>query len=302
MEVDENGVVNPLRASALLGDVIRSLAGLPPLALVFVSLAVVVLAALIVVVHSFAPVMLGGVAVVLVPAAVLSHRHDAPSATPDLFRGAVLVAVAEIGGVLIRALSVVGGVGVSLDPLDPGPLRPAAAIVLGLVAATGWWLVARAIAIHPPMAGRGRLIVAAIVAGCALATGLGEMILYQVVESGDIGTLSITLVAVVPSWLVAARLGWITVTRAGRDPRPATWAAATGAAVQAIGALPLLAIAFVVTAGREDAWIQAQTVGIAIEIVAFVLSPVLFLVALALGVGDAVPAARPRAEAVAAAG
>jgi hypothetical protein len=302
LEIDENGVVNPLRLPAVLRDALRSLAGLPPLALVFAALALVVLVARVVEVHAFAPVMLGNVAVVLFPAAVLLHRRDAPSATPDLFRGAVLIAVAEIAEVSIRALSAVGGSAVSLDPLDPGPLWLAAAVVLGLAAAAGWWVVARAIAARTPVAGRGRLIVAAIVAGSALATGLGSVILYGTAGFRDIGTLSITLLGVAPSWLVAARLGWVTVTRAGGDPRPATWAAAAGAAVQAIGALPLFGIAFVVMAGREEAWIQAQTLGITIQLMAFVASPILFLLAFALGVGDVAPPHRPRAEAEAPAG
>jgi hypothetical protein len=301
MEIDENGVVNPLRPPAALRDALRWLAGLPRLALAFAALAVVVLIAEIVEIQRFAPVLLGDVALVLFPAAVLAHRRDAPSATPDLFRGAMLIAAAQIGEVSIRGLSGVIGTAFSLDPVDPGPLRPAAAVVLVFAAAGGWWLVARAIADVAPVAGRGRLIVAAMVAGSALATGLSSMILYATARPGGLGTLS-TVITLVPAWLVAARLGWVAVTRAGRDPRLATWAAATGAAVQSFGALPLLAIAFLILAGRDDAWIEAQNVAITIEVIAFVAAPVLFLAALFLGLGDEPPAHPQRAEAGVAAG
>src|SRR5215213_6092233 len=59
VEIDENGVVNPLRAPAVVRNALRGLAGLRPLAMSFAALAVVVLIGRIVEFQAFAPIMIG---------------------------------------------------------------------------------------------------------------------------------------------------------------------------------------------------------------------------------------------------
>jgi len=59
MEIDENGVVNPLRAPAFVRDGLGSIRALPPVALAFVALAAVDLIATVLEVHSLAPAFVG---------------------------------------------------------------------------------------------------------------------------------------------------------------------------------------------------------------------------------------------------
>jgi hypothetical protein len=297
MEIDENGVVNPLRVPAAVRALVRAIATLPPLALAFAGLAVVVFAIGIVWRHGFAPILVGEALVVLYPTAVLWRRRDAAAATPDLFLGAVLVSASQIGSTAARILSSMAVSLLGANPLTTDPLRAAVSIALGLMAAAGWWLVARSLAAQAPLAGDGRRIVAIVVAGCALATALAQVLVFLLAPNADLGTLLIILIASVPAQIVMARLGWVAVTRAGIAPRPASWTAAVGASAQAAGLLPLFMIALVLLVNHDEAWVQAQTVGITIQTVAFVVAPILFALAFALGVGDATGAPRARASA-----
>jgi hypothetical protein len=105
MEIDENGVVNPLRPPALVRDAARSVGALPRLALAFAALAVALFLVETATVRASAPIHLAEAIVVLYPAAVLWHRRDAATAAPELFRGAILIAASQVAIVAVRAWS-----------------------------------------------------------------------------------------------------------------------------------------------------------------------------------------------------
>jgi len=66
-------------------------------------------------------------------------------------------------------------------------------------------------------------------------------------------------------------------------------------AIQVIGSLPVIVIAFAIQATRADDWIALQMAGFAVLSIATVLSALLFAFALATGLGDPPPVERVEA-------
>ena len=134
MEIDENGVVNPLRLPAVVRDGLVSIRALPPVAFAFLALAGFVFVAGLIEDRTVSPRLIGECAMALLPAALLWRRPDAAALTPTLFRGAVLLAVAEIGSAAVSLVrSIVPATEVFADPptIDAG--REAADVDLSLI-------------------------------------------------------------------------------------------------------------------------------------------------------------------------
>ena len=299
MEIDENGVVNPLRPPAVVRDGLVSIRALPPVAFAFLALAGFVFVAGLVEDRPVSPRLIGECAMALLPAALLWRRPDAAALTPTLFRGAVLLAVAEIGSAAVSLVRfIVPATDVFADPptIDVG--RFATGVAFALVTVAGWWLVASAAASLRPAGGRWARVAAAIAAACAVATGL----LFVLINGGYVGLGSIQtqdlangvlLGLTIVTWLVAAFVAWVLISRAGGRPRLATVSAAVGAGVQTVASLPSLGIALVIISTQSEDWMAVQSVGITFQAVAALASSVLFAFAFATGLGD--PPAEPAA-------
>ena len=94
MEIDENGVVNPLRPPRAVAAAGARIAGLPPLAIGFLVVAVIDLIVGIARLRAPSLALAGEVLVILLPVAVLTRRRDAAVATPGVLWGTMLVALA----------------------------------------------------------------------------------------------------------------------------------------------------------------------------------------------------------------
>ena len=88
------------------------------------------------------------------------------------------------------------------------------------------------------------------------------------------------------TWIVAAFVAWVMISRAAGRPRIATVSAAVGAGIQTVASLPSLGIALVIVATRSDDWIAVQSVGFTFQAFASLASSVLFVFAFATGLGD----------------
>jgi hypothetical protein len=293
MEIDENGVVNPLRAPAFVRDGLRSVRARPPIALAFVALAGIVLAVSIVERGAFEPSLVARAVTVLFPTAILWRRPDATTVTPRLFRGAALLSIAVVAATAIRLVSSLIPVDESFadEPSSDLPRLSFGAIV-ALVTVVGWALVGTALADLRRSRGSAARALAAIVAGCAIAIGTG-FVLLGLQTSG--GTPPATLIAFsaleASSWTVTAFVAWVLVSRVGGLPRPATIGAAAGVVIQVVGSLPSLVIALAILATRSDDWIALQATGFAILSAAMIVPPFLYAFAFAAGLGD--PPAEP---------
>ena len=172
------------------------------------------------------------------------------------------------------------------DPLAIDIPHFVVALVLAGLAMAGWWLVGSALAGLRSPAGTGmRTLAAALVAGCAVAIAVGFVVLGVGTMEATPTRVVVTAVEAAP-WIVTAYVGWVLVSRAGGLPRRATIAAAAGMTVQTIGSLPLVVIALVITATQGDQWIALQAVTFPLLSVTALLAPILFVFALATGLGD----------------
>ena len=295
MEIDENGVVNPLRAPAFVSDGFRSVRSIPPVGLVFLGLAGIVLATSVMERRSFDLILVGRAVTVVLPAALLWRRPDAASVTPRLFRGSLLVAVAVIAATFIQFVSAaipaddsfVGG------PAGGWP-RVIASVVVTVMTLVGWALTASGVARLRAPRGAGTRALAAIVAACAVAVGAGMVFLDLGAQGFPQPALLIPLAILeAVSWIVTAYLGWVLVSRAGGSPRRATIAAALGVAIQIIGSLPVVAIALGIQATQPPDVGELQANGFAVLAAASLLAPILFVFALASGLGDPPAQAEP---------
>jgi len=291
MEIDENGVVNPLRPPAVVRETVRSIRSMPPVALAFLVLAGVDLGAHVVESRAVTPAVVARAVTVLFPAALLWRRPDAAIVTPLLFRGVILLAIAEIAATAIRfASSVIPADDAFLN--DPGSDLPrlTAGAAVSVVVVVGWALVGVALAGLRPTRGVIVRVLAGLVAGCAVAVGAGSVFLGFGTASGTgPGTLVVFGLIEAASWIVTAFVGWVLVSRAGGLPRRATIAAAAGVAIQTIAALPVVVIALAILATRAEDAIALQWAGFTIFSFATVLPPFLYAFAFATGLGDPPP-------------
>lgn len=293
MEIDENGVVNPLRAPAFVRDGLGSIRALPPVALVFVALAGAVLIGDLVERQSADLFSINRAVTVLFPAALLWRRADAAAVTPRLFRGTVLLAAAVIAGRVIGLiLSVVPNDPlVSEDTVVVVP-RLVPTVVVSVLSIGGWVLVAASLSdARPRIPGVIRVVAAAPVVGLALANG-GLYLLALVIGGTNWDPITATVATLLglTSWAVTAAVAWVLVTRVGGRPRLATYVAAAAVALQTIGLLPVWAIQLISYTQVDDlarTW-DAPLANLSRVVL---LAPFLFAFAFATGLGD--PPAQP---------
>jgi flagellar biosynthesis protein FliQ len=296
MEIDENGVVNPLRAPAFVRDGLRSVRALPPVALVFVALAGAVLIGDLVDRQSPDLFSINRAVTVLFPTALLWRRADAAAVTPRLFRGTVLLAAAVIAGTVIGLIlsAVPNDLLLSEDTVVVVP-RLVPTVVASVLSIGGWVLVAASLSdARPRIPGVVRVVAATPVVGLALANG-GLYLLALVIGGANWDAMTATVATVLglTSWVVTAAVGWVLVTRVGGRPRLATYVAAAAVALQAIGWLPVWASQLISSVHADDlvrTWDAPLTTLARVVL----LAPFLFAVAFATGLGD--PPEQPVAD------
>jgi hypothetical protein len=204
--VSDTGVVDPIRVPAPLDAFVR---GMPRIALVFIVLALLdVIGRWIGVVEprmylsaqnpeSFLTAFLPHDALILLPAAVVLRRADAETATPWIFRGAVIVALVELLGTPTRA--VLSGM------LGPGDIDPQLWLTLVGVALTGlgWVVLGRGLstlnAATPPawvagLANLAALLIAATIVLALIVIALQPANIANPISSSTLG----------PSYVVAS--------------------------------------------------------------------------------------------------
>jgi hypothetical protein len=297
VEIDENGVVNPLRVPSPIRDGLERVAGLPPLARLFAVLAAIDLGVAVLRAHGVSVFALGDALLVLLPVSVLWRRRDAAVATPRVLRGTVLIAACELASAGLRAADA----WLVTDPLEPGTVglgapRLVAGVVILLIGAAGWWMVAHAIGGLRPAGNGWHRLAGLCVALVAIATGIGYLALAIVPAETQLDASTVVLLVVwAASWLVTAYVGWVFVTRAGTAPRRSTWSAAVGAAILAAASIPTLAISITLLATRDDGILSLQAAGVSIQSIAQLVAPFLFVIAFASGLADPGPDGRTRA-------
>lgn len=288
VEIDENGVVNPLRVPSPIRAVAARIAGMPPLGRALIVLAVINLVLAVLRERGGYLSAIGESLLVLLPVAVLWRRRDAATATPALLRGTVLIAAAVLAGGALRAVDA----WLATDPLDPASLGIDVLYLVRMLAivlatAVGWWRVANAIRGLRPSRGGWQRVAGIVVAVAAIATAAGFLALDVLPTDSQPAASTVVLFLVeAASWLVTAYVGWVFVSRAGGAPRLATRSAALGAAIWAGGSIPTLAISITLFLTRDDRVWSNQSVGLWILSMASFLAPFLFVVAFAAGLAD----------------
>lgn len=218
---------------------------MPPLARVFVALTVIdivgrslgVLAPAIawgyITPLSFVSAYLPHDLWILLPALLLIHRPDAMTATPWVFRGALIVAIIEVARGPVQAL---------LYAPSTGALSALVGAAAGLALAAAWVALARGLVPltprdpEPTAAGVSNLAVGFL--GILAALWFAEVLVSPAVDVGDPGVnqaITISSLAAPLEVLGWAYLVWVVVRGFG-DPRRPTVAvtmAAVGAAMAA---------------------------------------------------------------------
>jgi hypothetical protein len=288
VEIDENGVVNPLRVPSPIRAVAARIAGLPPLGRALIVLACVDLALAILRGGEGYLFSIRESLLVLLPVAVLWRRRDAAIATPAVLRGTVLIAAAVLAGGALRTVDA----WLVTDVVEPDALGIDLPHFIGsaanlLLTAVGWWMVANAIGRLRPSRGGWPRAAAMIVAVAAIATAIGFLAL-EVLQNASLPAASTIVLLSVDTalWLVTAYVGWVFVSRAGGAPRWATRSAAAGAAIWVAGSIPALVISLTLFLTRDDRVLSNQIVGIWILSLASLLTAFLFVVAFASGLAD----------------
>jgi len=295
VEIDENGVVNPLRVPSPIRAVAARIAGLPPLGRALIVLAGVDLAVAILRERGGYLFASGDALLVLLPVAVLWRRRDAAIATPALLRGTVLIAAAVLAGGALRAMDAwLVTEAFNPDSLGIDVLYLIRSVAILLATAVGWWMVANAIAgLRPPRGGLQR-VAGIVVAVAAIATAAGFLALDVLpTDSHPVASTIVLFLVEAASWLVTAFVGWVFVSRAGGAPRWATRSAAAGAAIWAAGSIPTLVVSITLFLTRDDRVLSSQGVGLWILSMASFLAPFLFVVAFAAGLADREADLRP---------
>ncbi len=296
MDIDENGVVHPLRPPRAIAAFGGRVAALPRLAIAFLFLAAIDLIVGIVRLRGFSITLGGEVLTILLPVAVLWRRADAPAVTPGVLRGAALIATGALASRLLGslgALLVVDSAGNVLD--GPDPLIMVRDVVVSALDVAGWAVLARSVAgLRPAGAGALRLV-ASVLAIVAVGTEVASLALAF--GSGATAGSSVANVLVVMESLsmavVIAAIGWVFVTRAGGLPRLATGAAAIGAGIWATHALPNLVVNLSLASSHAaDDDLTFQGAAIWFLLAGGVAAIVLFLAAFATGLADPPATAR----------
>jgi hypothetical protein len=288
VEIDENGVVNPLRVPSPVRDVAARVGGVPPLGRALIVLAGVDLALAMLRGGGGSLFAIGEALLVLLPVAVLWRRSDAAIATPAVLRGTLLIAVAVLASGVFRAIDAwLPTAVIEPDALGTDVPHLVGGLAILLVTALGWWMVATSIAgLRPSRKGWQRMA-GMCTAAAAIATAIGFLALELLASDSHPPASTIVLVSIdAASWLVTAYVGWVFVSRAGGAPRWATRSAAAGAAIWAAGSIPTLLISLTLFLTRDEGLLSGQGVGIWILSLASVLPPFLFVLAFAFGLAD----------------
>jgi hypothetical protein len=286
VEINEDGVVNPLRVPPRVRDVVARIVELPALARLFIVLAVIDLALAVLPLGSFYLYSVAGSLLVLLPVAVLWRNADAAVVTPGVVRGTVLIAVAEIAGGAFQALDA-WLLADRANPVTNGiNTTVVVRIVVVVAGSVGWWMVARALAELRPAGSGWRRVAGLIVGAAAVTIGVGFLAVELLAITGQDPVAVATEAIAAANWFVIAYVGWVLVTRAGGRPARATWSAALGAAIWLASVLPLLMITIAVLISRDDSLMSLQVVGIQVVGIGTVITWLLMLVAFATGLAD----------------
>ena len=297
MEIDENGVVNPLRPPRAVAAFGGRVAGLPRLAMAFVAMAALDLVVGIVRLRGVSLPLVGEVLTILVPVAVLWRRPDAPAVTPGVFRGAALIAAGAIASRLLGALDA----WLVTDATDTvltraGPLILFRGVLVGVLDVAGWALLAWSVAALRPAAVSVLRVVASIAAIVVVGTEVASLALSfgTGATAGSFEANAMVAAESVSMAVATAAVAWVFVTRAGGSPRLATGSAAIGAAIWVTRAVPNLVVNLsLVSSGAPDEGLASlQGLTIALLLAGGVAAIVLFLAAFATGLADPPASAR----------
>ncbi len=293
--IDDSGVVDPLRMPPVVGRMIRRL---PLVGWLFVALAVV---------HvaldapgsdfSIPPIVVGLIGralVVLLPAVVLWRRPDAFAVTPGIAIGSVLVAVGELGPLVVRSLDAWLPVSADVD-LPPAVDLPHIVVGLVLIAAgaVGWLSIAVWLSALRPDSGRRAAVVAGVVAAAAIVATSGNLIVIYLeltpIEGGVIVGSLVLAIASGAASLIWAYVAWAVVRQAGLPPRAATLLAAVAVVVLVLVELVGVGVSLLLVATRSSEFQDLSIASINITAYGFYASMLAWVAAFALGLGAPEP-------------
>jgi hypothetical protein len=294
MEINDQGVVNPLGPPRWMRSAVASFRRMPPVGRAFVGLALGDLVIWNVVLHASSWSAVASALTVLAPAASLWRTPDRSPMARLGFTGVALVAIAALGTTIVRGVST--AFPPTSDDVLAGPRLSDALIQLGLLASStvGWVLVAREVHRTSSASSAWSRRIAFVAAALAVATGVGLLILDAIVSADpSLGSplASSVVVAIVELsgavvWFITAWIVWVFVSRGASVPGVANRSIAAVAIVWSFGSLPIVLAALVAITTRDDAWMGLQGVAIWVEVVASVVTAALFVVALASGLLD----------------